>query len=1103
MSTTTQILFNSPALHSLKREQLVKLCKIHSIKASGKNAELIERLKQRAQELPQSEDGTLHIGGLTFPSDVDVPRFQMPRPSEQWEIVMEDIEEVQESTSLGTISSKGSLRTQGTAGEFGTSNSKSSTVGTSIKALATSLGIKRATSTKSSNSEQRPPSIWDGSRQDELTKHAVPYSELPPAPSLPRTDAAVDWNAGANADGDVSMSAPVPGSPSRPGAPAPANARLSMGNKGATTTIRLISAAQRNDHDAPGTPQLPPFQTNFDLEMGSPAPGASPGHRPNVWPASPGNTLQGRRLYPLVPFEDMVGGGTMTAGTLPHPHPHAARDEDDAARMPGGILTFTNATPAKVSAPLFSKPTPQPADAPDMFSPMRPPHANAVKPAPALRPRSEPFLFGSPLPRHSLSNKEFGDAAASVLEEMNRRVAEARAAKGGEAKAPARGVQDAFADVFSANDRAHQRTGSTDRFAKAHEDAFGKMDSIVNHYAARRPPQAQAQPNSKKRKSDALGIGPAPGAKRKSSAAGARVISAGVRKKMGVPGAFGADEDNDNDNDNDGDDDGSEEDPGDRRSSKRIRTTSGNDVHSGQRVSLAPSAGADPDAEDLKKQKEREAIRRKLDANKARRRSSRGRVSIGGKPPAGKAKTSRFGFLASAKSLVRNVWNMGAGASKDTKPAAQPSSTVPVAKPAQAPQPAPTPKPAAGSSAATRKQSTGADNVSVRSAATTARTTTGTASSRLSQASNSTTASKNTASTSSSRQSMARVRAPIPSFSSASKGTKPPDGAASSRTSVAARPSSSTTSRTSVRPSSIAGASSLGTRSSLVSAVRGPVTSMGAKRSISGSGGTGVGTTGSTRTMSSDAVDGSGSDAPTVKKRSSSLMAPTASSMAKRQSTVRAGAETSGRPPGLSAVAEQTARPAPAPSRRPSGNARSPKKTTLGIITNSPRSPRLIKIFDKPLTTTTFSSPSSPTSPPAHKPSLSAAVNAIMGTPSRIPRLAVPPKPKALVARKPRVSRSRVIAKMGAQRAPGQPALATTVAPAARTRSSMGGRKSLGGVKGGRQSAGAEVIKSAVKKRARQSECAARRRSRAAADSRHVQIDDHDMTTAIAMDTDP
>ena len=51
-TTTTQILFNSPALHSLKRDQLVKLCKIHSIKANGKNSELIERLKQRALELP-------------------------------------------------------------------------------------------------------------------------------------------------------------------------------------------------------------------------------------------------------------------------------------------------------------------------------------------------------------------------------------------------------------------------------------------------------------------------------------------------------------------------------------------------------------------------------------------------------------------------------------------------------------------------------------------------------------------------------------------------------------------------------------------------------------------------------------------------------------------------------------------------------------------------------------------------------------------------------------------------------------------------------------------------------------------------------------------
>lgn len=132
--STTQILFNSPALHSLKREQLVKLCKIHSIKANGKNAELIERLKQRAQEFPRDEDDVdrrqeqqeeVHVGGLSLPGACEAPKLQMPRPSEQWEVVMEDIPEVYESSSLGTISSKGSLRTQGGAGEFGTGNSKS------------------------------------------------------------------------------------------------------------------------------------------------------------------------------------------------------------------------------------------------------------------------------------------------------------------------------------------------------------------------------------------------------------------------------------------------------------------------------------------------------------------------------------------------------------------------------------------------------------------------------------------------------------------------------------------------------------------------------------------------------------------------------------------------------------------------------------------------------------------------------------------------------------------------------------------------------------------------------------------------------------------
>ena len=141
-----------------------------------------------------------------------------------------------------------------------------------------------------------------------------------------------------------------------------------------------------------------------------------------------------------------------------------------------------------------------------------------------------------------------------------------------------------------------------------------------------------------------------------------------------------------------------EEDAGARRSSKRMRITEGWDVHrAGQRVSLAPPL---PPAEEERKAKEREAVKRELDAARARRRSSRGRPSIGAPPGtffvvlpccveseltrrcyvAAKAK-SRFGFLGAAKSLVRNVWNMGGGSKAKSAAATvnPPPSSIPVA----------------------------------------------------------------------------------------------------------------------------------------------------------------------------------------------------------------------------------------------------------------------------------------------------------------------------------------------------------------------------------------------------------------------------------------
>lgn len=129
MSTTTQILFNSPALHSLKREQLVKLCKIHGIKANGKNVDLIERLKQHAQDIPSNTADATNIQNDSEDTDQDADETSqtrpLPRPSEQWEMVMEDIAEVEETGSMGTLSSMRSLQPQGSAGEFGTSSSKS------------------------------------------------------------------------------------------------------------------------------------------------------------------------------------------------------------------------------------------------------------------------------------------------------------------------------------------------------------------------------------------------------------------------------------------------------------------------------------------------------------------------------------------------------------------------------------------------------------------------------------------------------------------------------------------------------------------------------------------------------------------------------------------------------------------------------------------------------------------------------------------------------------------------------------------------------------------------------------------------------------------
>lgn len=124
MSTTTEILFNSPALHSLKRDQLVKLCKIHSIKASGKNVDLIAKLKQHAEQLPK--DSPLSVAARSEPETATLrdDASGISRQSEQWEVIMDTIEELDEEASQGgTLTSQRTCMNGGT-GEFGTGHSK-------------------------------------------------------------------------------------------------------------------------------------------------------------------------------------------------------------------------------------------------------------------------------------------------------------------------------------------------------------------------------------------------------------------------------------------------------------------------------------------------------------------------------------------------------------------------------------------------------------------------------------------------------------------------------------------------------------------------------------------------------------------------------------------------------------------------------------------------------------------------------------------------------------------------------------------------------------------------------------------------------------------
>lgn len=644
MSTTTQILSNSPALQSLKRRQLVKLCKIHNLKASGKNTELIEKLRNVAETLPKDAPLSIAVrserlaydscddGGEESEHDATEREqlqsvnarwgFQMPKPSEQWDVVMENIEEVDEKSSRGTLNS---LRTvgNGSSDEFGTVMSKckqfhstfhhfflisdmnacclfypAPSASSSLEFLASSFSSKRGGPTSF------PPS---SSFESHLQKSPLPpgnnifvqtstSSSLRDTGAHPQTDPFTSDSMSSKPIISTNNSLPLPGHSLRPGVPAPSDARLSLGlNEPSTptcdqptTTIRLISSPALNDSYG-RTPQLQPFKTSFDLDIGSPQP--SGGFRGvSLWPPNEGQQKKG--IYPPLPLEDLVDSfhdGLDPASSIKPP------SNDMNVDASTSLASSKPAIPSLLSHPLKSTITTQLA-VPD------------------------PFIFGSPLPEHNVSDSQFKSAAASVLEEMNKRLRQDGVDGIGmdlvtklQAGAHAAGVDM----IVPSEEKGAPKTKiHKEKFDKLHEEDFSKMegiDSLVKRRGLlkdRMSSVAAGHGIGRDRFGRRIG-----GESGRLSAATMVNESREKRRSRVIPGAFG---------DNDG-----EEETENREAD--VELTSEN--HKEQDKTNAGQDEEEARVEEEQKHKEREAIKKKLEINKARRRSSaagaRGRVSIG------------------------------------------------------------------------------------------------------------------------------------------------------------------------------------------------------------------------------------------------------------------------------------------------------------------------------------------------------------------------------------------------------------------------------------------------------------------------------------------
>ncbi|KAG8860298.1 hypothetical protein FRB96_003947 [Tulasnella sp. 330] len=628
--SSTEILFNSPALHSLKRAQLVKICKRHGVKAAGTNEALVAKLQQFAKTLPvdrtslyvstsdaaAEDEDTQHDdddeegddGHSTATEGVIMTaqrgRVLLARPSEPWSIVEEESREEENSlpTAVTSLNSKQSGLSLSTIGEFGHGSSGGSTkspsrfirnvlenhipeltdpslllvldssVSSSIKAFASSL--KR---------------VATGGAHSSLLRSKTSPNKVSPSELIQKEHSP---------------------SPTPPATPEPVPSTYLPDNTLAQSTIRLIpSTLDLTNMDGPTDTYIP--TKTHDGEDGDGSSGSD-----DDWLAS--RQKRPSSIYPQLPeFAQATA---------------AASRADLSAIMPGGFE--------------FSDP-----------------------PA-AASPVADPSTVQLPLDLHSPTTAA---TAASVLEEINKRLGMAP-------NAPNAMTFETFANkgpLFStapkidwANSGLKEAKGG-DRFASAHDGMFNQMDSITTHYAAKRAaPTISQLLGSKKRKSSAQGglasaISPrtrpsfsaTPSAAKRRSRASMAVERKSIvlpsvitKKLLDMPQPESSNPVLANE-------------PAFPK--KRITIfEEGDDVDGDVPMPGGFDGGSRPSVT----VKPSDAAKKRLDTAKAKRRSSSGRKSLGrasiigtgastSAKPVKASSTRRFGFLKSSAKLVKSAWN--------------------------------------------------------------------------------------------------------------------------------------------------------------------------------------------------------------------------------------------------------------------------------------------------------------------------------------------------------------------------------------------------------------------------------------------------------------